>query len=604
MSGYVAMVRFDGKPMDRDLVASLAESIRFRGPDGNGVWIGEQAALAHALMRVSPHQADEQQPARLGESVIAGDIRIDGREDFIAALRASGSQVETRTPDSELLLHAWSVWGEGLLERLIGDFSFAIWDGSQRKLFCARDHFARRPAFFATFDGAICITNNLPTLTSIPGLGDELDEAAIADFLLFGRNLHAERTTFARISRIPAAHYLSVTASGAVTRRYWTIPMRSEPRAIHEAAAHEEFREVMTKAVMDRSRADRVVISLSGGLDSNAVAGTLTRNRTEGVSAITTVWNELFDDEEGHYARIGAESYGIPIEYHVADRCEAFEGWEDPLVRGLEPTDEPCTKLFHGFVARAAAQGRVILTGEGGDPALYASHDHFFRLLVRFSWVRLLRESIGYAVSRRRRPPLLLRSRLLRALGRPPALPRFPGWIAPRLVSGLSLEDRWLEVYGPPREPVHPYRTEAWNLLQSPTWASSFEANDASATRRLLEWRSPYFDVRLLEFLFSLPPMPYFANKDIARESMKGWIPEEVRLRRKTPLPLDPSALQFERRVRPWVATVESADVMARFVDRRKLCDAMLAAEGSQYYRSQQAYGVSLGLWLSNRNPS
>jgi asparagine synthase (glutamine-hydrolysing) len=604
MSGYAAIVRFDGRPIDPGLVNSLSESIRFRGPERASVWIGDQAAFVHALMQLSSHQANEQQPVRLGGTVIAGDVRIDGREDFVAALRASGARVETQTPDSELLLHAWAAWGEGLLERLIGDFSFAIWDGAERRLFCARDQFARRPAFFATVDGALCITNNLPTLTSIPGLATELDEAAVADFLLFGRNLHAERTTFARISRIPAAHALIVTASGITLRRYWTLPMRDEPRKVSEGAAHEEFREVMTKAVMDRSHADRLVISLSGGLDSNTIAATLTRRRTAGVSALTTVWNELFDDEEGRYARIGAESYGIPIEYHVADRCDAFEGWDDPLLRGLEPTDEPCTKLFHGFVARAAAKGRVILTGEGGDPALYTSHDHFFRLLKRFHWLRFLRESAGYAISRRKRPPLLLRSQLLKALGRPRVIPRYPEWMDPDLEARLGLRERWFEIYGAPEVPVHPYRTEAWDLLQSPTWARTFEANDAGATRQLLEWRSPYFDVRLLEFLFSLPPMPHFANKDIARVGMKGWIPEKVRLRKKTPLPLDPSALQFERSVKPWIATVESADDMARFVDRRKLCGAMLASEGSQYYRSQQAYGVSLELWLRNRNLS
>jgi asparagine synthase (glutamine-hydrolysing) len=456
--------------------------------------------------------------------------------------------------------------------------------------------------FVARHDGAVLVTNNLPTLLDIPGLADDLDDAAVADFLLFGRNLHAERTTFARISRVPAAHSLIVTAQGQQLRRYWSIPMRDPPRRIAERDAQAEFREVLTKAVMDRVRADRIVISLSGGLDSNAVAATLTRQRTAGVSALTTVWNELFVDEEGRFAKMAADRYGIPIEFHVADRCEAFEGWDDRRVRGLEPTDEPCTALFHTFVAAAVAKGRVILTGEGGDPALYTSHDYFFNLLKRMRWLRFLRDAMSFATTRRQRPPLLLRSQLRLAMGRR-RTPSYPGWIAPELEARLHLRDRWDEIYGPPRPPVHPYRAGAWHLIDSATWARTFEANDAGATGKPLEWSSPYFDVRLIELLFSLPPMPHFANKDIVRQGLRGWIPDELLRRKKTPLPTDPSAVRFEQTAPKWLKTVELAHGLDNWVKRPTLCEAVRKG-GSQYLFSQQAFAVSLALWLSRRQQS
>ena len=600
MSGYAAIIRFDGRPVASELVSQLMESLRFRGPDGEGTWIGGQVALAHSLLAIAPESKAERQPLHLGDLVVAGDIRIDGRAQLVSALRARGRDVFTRTPDSELLLHAYATWGEGLLEHLIGDFSFAIWDAARRHLFCARDHFARRPLFVADHDGATIVTNNLPTLLALPGVPEELDELAIADFLLFGRNLHPERTTFANIRRVPAAHRLIVSADGRDLTRYWTIPSREEPRRITEGDAQAEFREMLTRAVMDRARADRVVISLSGGLDSNAVAATLTRHRTEGLTALTTVWNELFEDEEGRFARIGADAYGIPIEFHVADDCEAFQGWDDPRVAGLEPTDEPCTAMFFTFMARAFAHGRVVLTGEGGDPALYTSHDYFVRLLQKFKLFRFVREAAEYALTRRKRPPLLLRSQILRALGRKDAIPAYPTWIAPDFEQRLNLRQRWEEIYAARPASHHPYRANAWHLLDSPTWADNFESNDAGATGFPVEWRSPYFDVRLIEFLFSLPPMPHFANKDLVRQSLKGWIPDEVRLRRKTPLPTDPSAIELERSGRKWTEAVQQSDALGAFVERRELCDAILG-EVSQYRRSQQAYGISLALWLRNR---
>lgn len=585
MSGYAALVRFDGAPVDEAFVSYLADSIRFRGPDGEGRWIGEQAAMVHSLLATN---GTARQPVQLGETVIVGDIRIDSRD------RSDPSS------DAELVLQAYAKWGDAFLEHLIGDFSFALWDGAQRRLICARDHFARRPLFVTLHHGAALVTNNLPTLLDIPGLAGDLDDAAIADFLMFGRNLHAARTTFARISRVPAAHSLAVTAEGQQLRRYWSVPMRDAPRRIAERDAQAEFREVLTQAVMDRARADRLVISLSGGLDSNAVASTLTRRRTTGVSALTTVWNDLFADGEGHFAKIAADAYGIPIQFHVADRCEAFEGWDDRLVRGLEPTDEPCTAAFHRFVSVAASNARVIFTGEGGDPALYTSHDYFFNLLKRMRLVRFVRDAAGYALTRRARPPLLLRSKLWRVFRRSQVMPAYPPWLARDLERRLDLRARWEEIYGPPRPPLHPYRAGAWHYVNSANWARTFEANDAGATGKLLEWSSPYFDVRVIEFLFSLPPMPHFANKDIVRQSLLGSIPDEVRLRPKTPLPVDPSVLQFSKTPEKWLESVESATGLDRWLERRVLCDA-LRKGGFKYYASQQAIGVSLALWLRKR---
>lgn len=585
MSGYAALVRFDGAPVDRSFVDYLAASIRFRGPDGEGIWIGEQAALVHSLLATNDVEARERQPVRRGETVIAGDIRIDGRDPH------------DPSTDAEHVLDAYERWGDAFLDHLIGDFSFAIWDGAKRRLVCARDRFARRPLFVARHEGAILVTNNLPTLLDIPGLAAELDDEAVADFLLFGRNLHAERTTFARISRVPAAHALVVTSQGSVLRRYWSIPMREEPRRISEADAQAEFREILSRSVMDRARADRVVISLSGGLDSNAVAATLTRKRTAGVSALTTVWNELFADQEGRFAKLAADAYGIPIEFHVADHCEAFEGWDDRRVRGLEPTDEPCTALFHTFVAQAASRARVILTGEGGDPALYTSHEYFFKLLKNLRLVRFVREAASFAITRRRRPPLLLRSQFLRALGRPGRTPEYPAWMS------SDFRARWDEIYGPPPEPRHAYRAGSWHLIDSATWARTFEANDAGATGKPLVWASPYFDVRLIEYLFSLPPMPHFADKDIVRQGLRGWIPDEVLYRRKTPLPIDPSAVSFSQAPRKWLEAVESVDELHRWLKRPTLCEAIRRG-GSQYQSSQQAFAVSLALWLNKRRQS
>lgn len=590
MSGYAGVIRFEGGVIDRELFGSLAESLRFRGPDRQGSWIGEQAAFAHSLLATTPEAQRETQPLERGGVVFAGDLRIDGRE-------------ATNATDPELVLDAYERWGDALCEHLIGDFSFVLWDERRRRLLCARDRFARRPLYYARHEGALLVTNNLPTLLAIPALAAELDERAVADFLLFGRNLHAERTTYARISRVPAAHLMIATQHGTELRRYWSLPQSDEPRRLRPEAVYEEFRGLFSRAVADRARSERIVVALSGGLDSNAVASTLTRQRTHGVSAITTVWNELFHDEEGRYAELAAKAYGIPIEFHVADRCEPFERWDDPRVRGLEPTDEPCSAPFFDFIRRIAATSRVVLTGEGGDPVLYASHDYFFRLLKRVRWIRFMTEAAGYALTRRRRPPLCVRSQLRLALGGTPPMPDYPTWIDPDLDQRLGLRERWREIYVPSGPPRHPFRNEAWRILDSASWSRTFEAADAGATGHPVEWLSPYLDTRLVEFLFTIPPMPHFANKDLVREALRGWLPEEIRQRPKTHLPTDPAAVGFAATSAKWASAVADAPhSLGRYVSGRILCESITRGSSTgQYGTSQQAFAVGLGIWLSRR---
>ena len=145
MSGFVAIVDTRGAPVDRDLLEKLTDSLQCRGPDRRDVWLEGPVGLGHTLFRTT-HQAQyENQPASIdGRVWIAGSIRVDGREALVEELDLDTPLSLETTPDSELVLHAYSKWGENCLDHLLGDFAFALWDTRERKLFCARDHFGMR----------------------------------------------------------------------------------------------------------------------------------------------------------------------------------------------------------------------------------------------------------------------------------------------------------------------------------------------------------------------------------------------------------------------------------------------------------------------------
>src|SRR6185436_13728949 len=187
---------------------------------------------------------------------------------------------------------------------------------------------------------------------------------------------------------------------------------------------------------------------------------------------------------------------------------------------------------------------------------------------------------------RRRRPPLLLRSRLF---GRHHV--EVPAWLRVPWQEDPPLQD----------DRVHPWRAEAFRLLMAGTWPAVFESFDAGVTRQPIEYAVPYLDQRLLEFLFALPPMPHFADKDIVRRAMRGWLPDEVRLRPKTPLAADPAVLGVRQDTERDVEAIRDADQLEELVNRRILCKELRRTDVDPALRRQAAAVVAVALWLQQQ---
>ena len=160
-----------------------------------------------------------------GKLWITADARIDARAELIAKLRDHGELCSLSDPDCELILHAYRAWGEKCVEHLLGDFAFAIWDARSRRLFCARDHFGVKPFFYARVGDSFIFSNTLNCVRIHPAVSDELNELAIADFLLFDGNQEPDTTAFSDIRRLRAAHVLSLQDGSLSDRRYWTLPV-------------------------------------------------------------------------------------------------------------------------------------------------------------------------------------------------------------------------------------------------------------------------------------------------------------------------------------------------------------------------------------------
>ncbi|HEX8172856.1 MAG TPA: asparagine synthase-related protein [Thermoanaerobaculia bacterium] len=592
MSGFAGMVAFDDRVLD---LAAMREILAKTAPDGGGEHADAYAALAYAHFDSDPSRPQAMLPAtRDGARWIAGDIRLDGRDELAAALGAP-----LQTPDALLVLQAYERWGEACVEHFTGDFAFAIWDARARALFAARDAFGVKPFYYAVRSDAFVFSSALAAVRTHASAA--LDDDAVADFLLFAMPLQREATTFRDIRTLPAGALLRVDANGLKTRRWFTLPIE-EPLRLTKPEVLEQFRAHLGRAVDDRIGGDRIAISMSGGLDSSSIAAVAAermraRFAAPRLLAQTIVFDPLVPDDEERFAVAVAAHLGIEHEIVRAAEHRLFERWELPGYAKDEPSSDPFSAITTDQFRRAAQHAPVMLAGQGGDAVFYASHPYFYDLLRRGRWLRFLRDAAGYAITRRRRPPLCLRSSFRRARGIQPPREPFPSWIAPELTRELRLRERW-DAYWDERPTVHPTRPQAYDILCGEGWQRLHEYTDPAAMGARIVYRNPYLDLRLVRFLLRLPPMPWFAEKELLREAMRGRLPETVRRRRKTPIGADPAHLWMPRQSGELCERLRRTPELERWVGREAACAAMQEPSRSSYHSYLLCLPLSLAFWL------
>lgn len=577
MSGFCGVVSFDGRPVERDLFARMLESFAISAPDGSASLLERDVALGYSHLATG-RPVEAMLPATLdGRTFITGDFRLDDRDALAALLGAARDRA-----DHELALLAFARWGEQCPQHLLGDFAFAIWSSDSRELFCARDPFGVKPLYFARRESTFLFASAIAPLRMHPIVSGELDRHAVEDFLMFGWQDDRERTIFRDIRCLPGGKAMRVDARGVRTIESWALPIETPMRG---GDVVEGFREVLSQAVRDRTPS-RVTVSLSGGLDSSSVTA-IAREHATTLDAFTIVYDSIVRDDERPFATSVANRLEIPLHLIDGGAYRLFEKRHDRE----EPANDPLGAVAFDMHSAAAARSRVMLAGQGGDAVLYASHSYFFNLLRRGRLLRFAADAGGYAITRRRRPPLVLRSSLRRALKIRPLIEPLPPWLDPKL------EDRWRRHFGDEPE-VHPTRPQAYNLLRGAGWQRLAEYLDPAAIGVPLEYRNPFLDVRVVRFLLRVPPMPWFAEKEILREAMRGRLPEEVRMRRKTPLTDDPTHVLMSRQADELALRIETCETLDLYLDRKRAAETLRSPQRTPFQSYLLAFPVSLALWL------
>ena len=370
-----------------DLVLRMRETLRHRGPDGEGVYItpDRRVGFGHRRLAIVDIAGGAQPMFGPNGTCVVFNGEIYNYPALRAQLEADGARFETRC-DTEVILHLYERLGERCVEQLNGMFAFALWDPRDRSVFFARDHVGEKPLYWADHAGTFVFGSEIKAILQHPAVPREVNEAAIGPYLA---NLvtPGPATLYRGINKLPAGHRGRCDARGVRLERYWSVaePRRFADVPLEEAAAR--VRRLLEDSIVARLMSDVPVgVLLSGGVDSTTIVALL-RERAAGLSSYTIGYPGAAEFDERDEARAVAEHYGtehheieLSEEEAVADLTALVHHQDEPLA---DPTCLPLQAVCR--LARDTGT-KVLLAGEGADE-LFWGYDGLVRTVAR--WPRL-----------------------------------------------------------------------------------------------------------------------------------------------------------------------------------------------------------------------
>ena len=504
----------------------------------------------------------QQAQLRLGDANyrIIGRIRLDRRSELAAQLAAQLPASDVAASDADLCLRAYAAWAEDCLTHLHGDFAFALWDEARGTLFCARDRLGVRTLTYLQQDGVWWVSDSLEELVAASGFaGQALDRTWIADFLKTGFCDDPARTVYADVHRLRPAHTLTIAPDRALTRRYWQLEL-TEPVFLNSADAYaERFHELLGEAVRDRMPSGPVGIMLSGGLDSSTLAAKAVELTGGSERIATRTW--LVDpeiDPENRASWLVAQHLGVAQEVIDSDLLHYDPSWRERPAAEAEPGWVMVYPQAQTADARAMAQqAESWFYGEGPDNALTFEWRAYLKWLLRHQmWWRLTQALCTY-----------FNTKTLREWGTTLGV-----WSGRKRVIWLTPDLGYIRdpggVTSVMTEPADSWRPAALESFRGALWPNMLESLDSEYASTAIDWRHPYLDLRVLEFMLATPPIPWGRRKRLIRHAMRGRLPQEILERDKTPLHHDLLADQL--RASPPVMPAKGSRI-EEFVDLERL---------------------------------
>ncbi|MBN1307997.1 MAG: asparagine synthase (glutamine-hydrolyzing) [Chitinispirillaceae bacterium] len=600
MCGIAGFVNNSGLNQSLDSLIGMLSAIRHRGPDAAGIFIDDYAAIGHVRLSIIDLAGGNQPVHNETKTIwVTYNGEIYNYPELRRYLIQKGHAFSTMT-DTEVIVHLYEEEGIDFLNKLNGQWAFALWDRVKKRLFLARDRVGVRPIYYTVCDGALIFASEIKAIFTLHYIDRSIDPIALDQIFTFWTTLQG-KTFFTGIEELPPGHFILKEQTGLRLEKYWEIPLYPSDRweTGNPDELTEQVRELLVDAVRIRLRADVPVGTyLSGGLDSSGVTSIVAKKFNPDVQTFGIRFDEERFDE-GRYQHdmvrylnvrhreISAENTAIGDSF-----IKAVWHCEKPILRTA-----PVPLYLLARLVRETGI-KVVLTGEGADE-FHGGYDIFKEALIRRFWGRCPDSAWRGKLIERLYSDIFYDERTRKYVSRffgknidkygDPLFSHLIRWnntsriktfFSPSINSAINCYDGIAAC----RRSL-PEGFDSWHLLHKAQYLeiSIFMSNyllssqgDRMGMAHSIEVRMPYLDHRLLDLMGRVPPWWKICGlheKHLLKKALAPFLPASITARVKHPYraPMHRSLLALANSDEGREILAERAIMEAGLFDRRKV---------------------------------
>jgi asparagine synthase (glutamine-hydrolysing) len=559
MCGFSGIWNADGRSVDAGKFVAMNTAIRHRGPEDEGYLFADRSSgkmmhcfgddtippLKESLEAINPaFKADRAMGFRrlsiidLSEhghqpmSYQNGNLWITLNGEIYNYIEIKQELVKKgysfkSTSDTEVVLAAYSEWGEDCVNRFNGMWAFAIWDKAKDLLFLSRDRLGVKPLFYFHHQGDLLFCSEIKGIREYLERKLTLSEKKIAEFLIRGEIIvgTSDDTIYEEVKQLMPGSNLIYKAGRIVVRKYWELKLEKQHFSFDENV--EKFKELFCQSINYRLRSDVEVGScLSGGIDSSSIVSFASDKFNKRFHTFSAIWPGYACDESYYIEKVNQQYQCYPNAF-TPETNDVFSTI-DKLILSQELPLQGSSLLAQWFVMEMAGKKgiKVLLDGQGADEILggYFSYIPPYQneMICSLRWNNLYkyRSSLnekGYTTRQ------FLSNQRYRFISpfRDAALPANA-----RISNEYRFGTRSQNGYACSN--LSRFLKDQIEVSNLPTL---LHYEDRNSMAHSVESRVPFLDYKLVEFAVNIPTEQKIhgaLTKVILREAMKPYLPPEV----------------------------------------------------------------------------
>jgi asparagine synthase (glutamine-hydrolysing) len=530
MCGIAGIFNLNRSPASEGITTKMMAAMKHRGPNDEGTFSLEHICIGQVRLSIIDLSASGHQPMFSNDGRYA--IVFNGEIYNYIELR---DELKTKynfktNSDTEVILAAYTIWGEKCLDRFNGMWAFAILDTKDRSLFISRDRYGVKPLYYYQDNETFIFSSEIKSLYHILKPKLSADNNSVYEYLVYSRTDQTCNTFINEIKRVQHGYTVLLKDDKIAFKQWYNLSQKlSDPWK-----SPEEFRETFSSSVALRLRSDVPLgVCLSGGLDSSAVTSTILKDHGKNdLFAFSAVYGEGKHGDESKFIR---EYSSLPNLKYIHPSEQTFvEDISSFMDCHFEPVHTMSIYSQFKVLKEASKFVTVAMDGQGADEQLGGYHyffsSYFLELVKQFRFLKFMKEASSYY----KHHHSLFALKYMMFYASPAFIKDYAG----AKMSGSISKDFYQSAHKNSNlgKLLFDPRSLNQSLLQHFEYKleHNLKWNDLNSMYFSVELREPFLDYRLVERTLASPPDQKIRNgytKWILRESMKGILPESIRLR-------------------------------------------------------------------------